>query len=146
MKIKWFWFFIAETYEKHNWKKLFLSHLFWSFPLKSPFLGIFFLVCHFWHGQFQVEGSWFSVVTLSNFSIIFTISSGRFVVFFPTNDTSLLIGELAHLYSSSWLFFFFWWLLPSQISQYIGTINSVPYIDGWNWDRCFNFNLYSHQH
>lgn len=40
---------------------------------KVSFSGDFFLVCHFWHGQFQVEGRCFIIVSLSNFSIIFTI-------------------------------------------------------------------------
>lgn len=72
----------AEASEKHNWKQSFphehfLCNLFWSFLKKYPFLASSFVVCLFWHRQFQTEGSSFITGSLGNFSTNFTMPFSR---------------------------------------------------------------------
>lgn len=89
--IKNCWVFLLLLLEIffHNWgtwevkvkwkekKKKSTSVMFWSFLWKCSFPGISFLVNLFWHGQFWTEGSYFITGSLSNFSTIFTMPSGR---------------------------------------------------------------------
>lgn len=65
------------------------------------FLGIYFLVCHFWHRQLQTEGSSFIAGSWSNFFTKFIMPSGRCIFH------KWYVSSHGRVGSSAW-FIIFW--------------------------------------